>query len=171
VPLTVAFSLSSVVGVSHLTLDSNGDGVVDFQGSTLEGLAVTYSEPGVYVPTVQVTDVQGRVHTTATPIHVSEPAALDAQMQAVWQGVKDAVRSGNIASAAGFFHSDTRDAYQDQLARLNPTTLANIDQIMTTIELVEVGFGGAQYEMLRQGLSFAVWFRIDQDGMWRLRRF
>jgi hypothetical protein len=40
---------------------------------------------------------------------------------------------------------------------------------------VEVGFGGAEYEMLRvrdgQTLSFAVWFQLDQDGLWRLRRF
>ncbi len=46
---------------------------------------------------------------------------------------------------------------------------------MTTISLVGVGFGGAQYEMLRdrdgQTYSFAVWFQIDQDGLWRLRRF
>jgi hypothetical protein len=46
---------------------------------------------------------------------------------------------------------------------------------MTSIQLVEVGFGGAQYEMLRQRgdetLSFAVWFQLDHDGLWRLRRF
>jgi len=40
---------------------------------------------------------------------------------------------------------------------------------------VETGFGGAQYEMLRQGpdqvQSFAVWFMIDSDGIWRLRKF
>jgi hypothetical protein len=46
---------------------------------------------------------------------------------------------------------------------------------MTTIRLVEVGPGGAQYEMLRdldgQTLSFAVWFQLDRDGLWRIRRF
>ena len=80
-----------------------------------------------------------------------------------------------IGRAAGFLHSDTRDAYQAQLALLNPATLANIDQVMTTIDLAEIGFGGAEYEMLRvrdgQTLSFAVWFQLDQDGLWRLRRF
>ncbi len=46
---------------------------------------------------------------------------------------------------------------------------------MTAIRLVELGFGGAQYEMLREDdgetLSFAVWFQVDHDGVWRLRRY
>src|SRR5262249_49949586 len=78
-PLTAAFSLSSLVAISHLTLDSDGNGAVDFQGSTLDGVEVTYAQPGVYVPTVQVTDVQGHLHTAATLVHVSAPAVLDAQ--------------------------------------------------------------------------------------------
>ena len=81
-----------------------------------------------------------------------------------------------LARAAGsFLHSDTRTTYIAQFANLGQSTLAGIDQILTTIQLVDVGFGGAQYEMLRQGpdqaLSFAVWFQIDHDGIWRVRRF
>lgn len=69
---------------------------------------------------------------------------LDARLQAVWQGFKDAVRAGDLPRAQGFIHLDTRAAYGDQLARLSPGTLANIDRYLTTIQLVEVGFGGAQ---------------------------
>ena len=68
-----------------------------------------------------------------------------------------------------------RDRYQTQFSQLNPGTLANVDQIMTSIALVEVGFAGAQYEMLRpsdgQVFSYAVWFQLDLDGLWRIRRF
>src|SRR5438093_11592116 len=126
-------------------------------------------------PTVRVTDAQGQVYNGVTLVQVFDRLALDTQLQAVWDGFKDAVRAGDLTQAAEFLHSDTRDAYQEQLALLNPATLANVDQTMTTIDLVEVGFGGAQYEMLRveggQARSFAVWFQIDEDGLWRLRRF
>lgn len=101
--------------------------------------------------------------------------ALDGQLQAVWQGFKAAVKAGDLPHALAFLHSDTRAAYEQQLTRLSVTTLATIDQYLTTIQLVEVGFGGAQYEMLRlrdgQTRSFAVWFQVDADGVWRVRRF
>jgi len=173
-PLTLGFRLSSLVGVNLIRLESDGDGVVEFQFGTLDGLAFTYTQPGVYMPTVFVTDDQGQ-RSGLTLVQVFDPISLDVQLQAVWNGFKDAVRAGDLASAEGFLHTDTRDDYEEQLALLNPVTLANVDQIMTTINPVEIGFGGAQYEMLRvqdgQTLSFAVWFQIDQDGLWRLRRF
>jgi hypothetical protein len=174
-PLTVGFELSSLVGVSQVALDADGNGAVDVKGPTLDGQTFTYSRPGIYVATVRVTDDQNRVHTAVALVQVSDPAALDARLQAVWQGFKDALKAGTLPQALAFLHRDTRAAYEAQLSRFSPGTLANIDQYLTTIRLVEVGFGGAQYEMLRvrdgQTLSFAVWFQVDQDGVWRLRRF
>ena len=72
-------------------------------------------------------------------------------------------------------HSETRAQYEEVAKQLPAAKLADIDQIMTQINLVEVGPGGAQYEMRRdkdsQTYSFAVWFQLDQDGLWRLQRF
>jgi len=96
-------------------------------------------------------------------------------LQAKWSALKDALRATDIARASAFLHSDTRDGYQTLFSRLDTATLSSIDRYMTTIQLIEVGADGAQFEMLRprggQVLSFAVWFRIDQDGIWRIRRF
>ncbi|HSF07242.1 MAG TPA: hypothetical protein VLG10_15775 [Methylomirabilota bacterium] len=174
-PLTVGFSVSSLIPAHTTALDFDGDGAVDFTGQSLEGQTFTYQQPGIYTATVRITDERGGVHTTATVVPVSDQAALDARLQAIWHGLKDALRAGDLARASTFIHSETRAAYADQLNRFSPTTLASIDTHMTTIQLVEVGPGGAQYEMLRdrdgQTLSFAVWFQLDQDGLWRLRRF
>jgi hypothetical protein len=138
-------------------------------------MTVTYVQPRLYVPTVRVVDAQGQMRTAATLVHVFDRVALDAQIQDTWSSFKNAVRAGDLGRAGSFLHSDTRATYLAQLSNLSPAALAGIDQIMTTIELIDVGFGGAQYEMLRQGpdqlLSFAVWFQIDQDGVWRLRKF
>lgn len=174
-PLTVAFSLSSTVGLVEVALDLEGNGSVEFRGASLDGREFTYAQPGIYTPTVQATGSDGRVHSATAVIEVYDAAALDARLQVLWQGLKDAIRRGDLARAISFVHSDTRDAYAAQLGQLRATTLANIDIYMTTIQRVEVGPGGAQYEMLRQRdgvtLSFAVWFQIDRDGLWRLRRF
>jgi hypothetical protein len=56
-----------------------------------------------------------------------------------------------------------------------PATLGGVDQIMTAIQLVEVGPAAAQYEMRRDEsgdtFSYVVWFQLDQDGLWRALRF
>ncbi len=158
-----------------IDLDLVGDGTVDFSGPTLEGQTFTYPESGLFFPTVMLTDTDGNQHAASAVVQVYDQAALDALLQAKWTGIKDALRTGDVARAVTFTHTAARAAYEAQLTRFSPATLANIDRYMTTIQLVEVGPGGAQYEMLRhrngRTLSFAVWFQLDQDGLWRLRRF
>jgi hypothetical protein len=174
-PLTVGFSLSSLVGVERIALDSKGNGSVDFEGLGLEGQTFEYSRPGVYLPRVQVIDPDGQVHSATTLVQVYDQAALDTRLQAAWRRLKDALRAGDVSRALTLIHSDSRAGYEQLWNQLGATVLARIDQHMTSIQLVEVGFGGAQYEMLRQRgdetLSFAVWFQLDHDGLWRLRRF
>ncbi len=174
-PLPVTFTLSSPGPMTEVALDLEGDGAIDFQGPSLDGQAFTYAQPGLYVPTLTGTDATGATHGAMTLVHVYDVTVLDQRLQAVWRGFKEAVRAGDLARAGSFLHSTARARYQAQLSRLGAATLAAIDSSLTTIQLVEVGVGGAQYEMLRardgQTLSFAVWFQLDADGLWRLRRF
>jgi len=174
-PLRVAFSLLGGPVPAAIHLDLVGDGSVDFSGPSLDGQAFTYDHPGIYFPTVTLTDADGNQVSTGAVVEVDDQATLDTFLQAKWAGIKDALRAGDVAGAVTFIHSEARATYQAQLTRISLATLATIDQYMTPIQLVEVGPGGAQYEMLRdrngQTLSFAVWFQRDQDGLWRLRRF
>jgi hypothetical protein len=174
-PLTVGFDLSAQFGVSQIALDIDGDGIPDFQGANLAGVSFTLSRPGIYLPQATVADLGGRVWTATTIIQVFDRAALDQRLQAVWRNVRDALRAGAVAGAVAFIHSETREQYRAQFDQFGPSTLGGVDQIMTGIELVEVGFAAAQYEMLRaqdgQVFSYAVWFHLDQDGLWRLRQF
>ena len=174
-PLTVAFSLFGVPAAATIELDVKGNGTEKFTGASLEGQTFRYDQPGLYVPRVTVTGAQRPPLTASAIVQVYDQLALDASLQAKWTGLKAALRAKEVARAAAFIHTETRAGYQAQFSRFRPATLATIDRYMTTIQLVEIGLGGAQYEMLRvrngQTLSFAVWFQLDQDGLWRLRRF
>jgi hypothetical protein len=174
-PLTVAFSVAGAPPSDRVELDVDGNGTIEVSGPSLDGQTFTYTQPGVYTPRAIVTDAQGGRMTVSAVVEVMDRATLDLLLQAKWNALKDSLRAGDVARAVGFIHADTRAAYEAQLTRFSPGTLANIDRYLTTIDLVEVGPGGAQAEMLRargdQVRSFAVWFRIDRDGLWRLRRF
>jgi hypothetical protein len=104
-------------------------------------------------------------------IAVSAPPALVVK----WEGMKDALRRGDVPTALGFIHSSARERFRRVFESLPSDRLALIDQYLRTIEPVEIGYNGAEYKMrrVRGGdiLSFPVWFQIDADGIWRLVMF
>lgn len=123
---------------------------------------------------VPVMDATATTEAT-TIVQVSDPAAMDAHLQDKWEGMKDALRRGDIPAALAFIHSESRDRYEVTFRRLTPAQLATIDQHLPTIHPVEIGPNGAEYELRRtrdgQTFSYAVWFQVDADGVWRIRMF
>jgi len=175
VPLTTGFTYSSPVPLAHLALDVDGDGVPEADETTIDAFTFTYTQLGLYLPRLSVTDARGNSYTTVGIVHAADPAAMDARLQPVWQGVKDALRVGDLTSAAQFVHSDRRPAYLRAWSQLPVDTISSVDQIMTRVQLMEVGPGAAQYDMRRdesgQTFSYPVWFQLDQDGLWRGLKF
>jgi hypothetical protein len=143
---------------------------------TSNGLADGITHPRITqrAPEVRVTDTIATTEATAV-VQVSDPAAMHAQLQAKWEGMKDALRRGDIPAALTFIHSESRDRYEATFRRLTPAQLATIDQYLTTIHPVRIGPNGAEYEMHRtrdgRTLSYAVFFQVDADGVWRIRMF
>jgi sugar lactone lactonase YvrE len=174
-PLTVRIGLRGWKE-AHVAIDIDADGTNEFEGRPAgNDRYVTYDRPGVYMPTVVVTTNEGIVQTRRGRVEVYDAAALDARLQAVWRGFKDALREGDVQTAVQFIAAERRQAWADYFESLPPDAFADVDLVFTTVTLVEVGYGGAQYEMLaeRDGLfySYAIWFQTDEDGRWRLWRF
>lgn len=174
-PLNVRIGLRGWSG-SVVTIDVDGDGTNEFDGR-LDGedFPVTYERAGVYLPTVHIATPDGEILARRGVVEVYDPAVLDARLQTVWSGFKDALREASVETAVNFITAGRRSAWAEYFAALPPDAFADVDLVFTDMTLVEVGAGGAQYEMVaeRDGLlySYAVWFRIDDDGRWRLWRF
>ena len=108
-------------------------------------------------------------------VEVYDRPALDTQLQTTWRAFTAALRAGDVDLAVSFIAEERRQPWTDYLRALPADGLADVDRLFTSITLVDVGAGGAQYEMVaeRDGLlySYAVWFQVDSDGRWRLWQF
>ena len=172
-PLTVSFSLLGATP-GTIALDLDGDGVIDFTGTSLAGQRFIYTRPGLYVATATAIDPEGRQTTATTLVHAYDVGALDTLLQAKWRGLKDALRAGEVARAVGYIGADSRDDYATAF-QIIATRLPAIDTILTDLTLVRVGDGSALYRATRTdaGLvrGFDVRFAADADGVWRIERF
>jgi hypothetical protein len=173
-PLHVTFRLVSRVPATLVALDLEGQGAIAHQGTLLDEPTFTYPTPGIYVPTVTVTDDQGATHTARRLLHVLDRAVLDSRLQARWLALKDALRQGDVARALDVMTLEVRGAYRDLLTALT-IPLAQIDQILTDVELVDLDENRAEYQMVRmdngEPTSYLVLFARDVDGVWRLKFF
>lgn len=172
-PLAVELTLISTVAVSQITVDQDGDGVTDFQGTTLEGLRFTYTQPGVYLATATVTGPSGTERGSAI-IQVYDRAELEQLLQAKWLAIKDRLRTGNVAGAVEFIAMRARDRYRTSLEAI-AADLPQIDSILTPLTFVSVWGPEATFQMQRTdgGIvkNFEVRFSVDDDGVWRLTVF
>ncbi len=172
-PLSVELTLMSDVAVTQIAVDQDGDGDTDFQGTTLDGLRFTYTQPGVYLATATVTGAGGTEHGSAI-IQVYDRAELERLLQAKWLAVKDRLRAGNVAGAVQFIAMSARDRYRTALEAI-AADLPEIDSILTPLTFVSVWGPEATFQMQRTDggvvKSFEVRFGVDDDGVWRLTAF
>lgn len=172
-PLAVELTLMSTVDVSQITVDQDGDGIADFQGTSVDGLRFTYTRPGVYVATATATGASGTQHASAI-IQVYDRAALELLLQAKWMAMKDRLRSGDVAGAVQYIRIRSRDRYRSALEAI-AADLPDIDSILTPLTFVDMWGPEATFQMQRTDggvvKNFEVRFGIDTDGVWRLAAF
>jgi hypothetical protein len=171
-PLSVRFTVAALADGAEVRLDL-GDGRV-FTHPDLDTLTFTYDRPGLYFPTVTLTDPAGTIDRVSVLVDVVDRVAFDARLRARWTALKDALRAGDLARALDAVAIPARDHYRELLSALT-VPLSAIDQVLTDIELVDADEFQAEYQMLRddngERLSYYVRFVKDQDGLWRLEFF
>jgi hypothetical protein len=173
-PLTVRFSLFGQALGARVELDADGDGVADFSGDRLRSHPVTFARPGLYTPGVTVIDGQGTRVTLTAVVVVDDRITFDAQLQAKWSGLRDALRRADIEGALRFVATGTKDAFRADFTIL-AAFLPALGGALEDIRLVAVRGNLAEYELVTtefgQTLSYYVEFVRDDDGIWRIAFF
>jgi hypothetical protein len=170
----IGFSLVSLNEISQIELDGNGDGTIDFTGTTLEGLTVTFAEPGLYYPKVRVTDTNSVLYTATGAVQILDINQLDLLLQGKWDAMKNALRAGDTAAAASYIVTAKQAFYQNIFNNLT-ISFSAIDQYLPGLTLVEQWHNAVEYEITRtegpDQVTYMVLFTIDDDGVWRIKFF
>jgi hypothetical protein len=173
-PLVINFRLSSDVAITQVSLDANGDGIVDYSGPQLDQFPFTFTQPGVYLASATAASAQGSQVTASALVQVFDPTQLDGILRAKWAALRDALRIGDINAALAQVAQRARSQYEEGFQIIS-AQLPNIDQILPNVSLVEFRENEAIYSGTRLDdgvlITFEVRFVIDGDGVWRLRSF
>lgn len=171
---SVGFSLVSTNEIVHIELDGNGDGTVDFSGADLEGVTVTFADPGLYYPTVRATDINSTVHTATGIVQILDISQLDQQLQSKWNAMKNALRTGDTVTAASFIVKAKQAFYQNIFNNLT-ISFSDIDQYLPNLTFIEQWHNAVEYEITRtegpDNITYMVLFVRDEDGIWRIKFF
>ncbi|MGH7331184.1 MAG: Ig-like domain-containing protein [Candidatus Rokuibacteriota bacterium] len=170
-PLVVTFSMRGSIHSTAVELDLDGNGTIDFSGQHLEGEAFSYRQPGVYLPTVTITDSQGTRRSASTVLHVMDGNTLEALLEAKWSALKEAFRRGDIDGALQAVAGEVRHRYRPV-----------VEAIGDDLPAFALTVGDLHIISLRNGLAEAVTVRLedgqrdvhfiyfapDGDGIWRI---
>ena len=172
-PLQIFFLASTFTPVSY-QMDFEGDGVIDYTGTTFEDITYTYTSEGIFYPTLTVTDDQGNTYSDTIAITVLSKTEIDNLLKGKWEGMKEALAEGNIEGALEFFVERSKDKYRSIFEALKDQ-LPVIMGTFIEFNIVNVFENIAEYEIVvnEEGVlySYPGLLIKDTNGIWKFKNF
>ncbi len=155
--------------------DFDGDGFEDESGADLSEATWSYSESGLYLPELTVTDSVGNTSSTTAVVNVFTREDMQLILGAKWDGMKAELLSGDTEGALGFFVESSRPRYAKAFEKLS----SKLDQVFNRTEelvVMSVEEGVAKCENFVKEddgntYMYPVYMVLDSDGIWRIERF
>ena len=171
VPLAVTWKVVNNTGraLIECELDPTGDGIFEPPVLSLDGTNTAYTMPGLWLPTLRVTDDQGAVHTATTALLASSPASVSAHFDALWTGFKSRLQTGDIAGALSFLSPTLRPRMERVFQDLG-ADLAAVASIFGDVHLTDQVGELAEALLVQDEPSgrqlYFIQFRRDSLGRW-----
>ena len=173
-PLQVYFSVTTtnITPVSY-QMDFEGNGVVDYTGTTFEDINHTYTTEGIYYPKITVIDNFGNAYSDSIAIIVLNSADLDSLLRGKWTSMINSLATGDTTRALTYISSATKTPYQEMFNALTGQ-LPSIVATQTEFNLISIK-RSAEYKLvtLENGTkySYEVIFIKDNNGIWMIMEF
>src|SRR3972149_523111 len=174
-PLTAYFSneTSNLTPASY-QIDFEGDGVIDYAGTTFESISHTYTSEGIFYPTMVVVDNLGNSYTDTTAITILTMTEMDTLLKGKWEGMKGALTTGDVEGAVRYFADNSKERYRTIFTAIQDK-ISNIAANMQGIQLIYLKNNIAKYRIKRSEtmgeITYYIYFELDENGIWRIRQF
>ncbi len=175
-PLTTYFSVSTATPnqITGYQIDFEGDGIIDFSGTSFDNVTHTYTSEGIFYPTVTVIDNQGNIYADTIAITVMNKAEIDTLLKGKWEGAKGALKNKDIEGALGYFVERSKERYRTIFEALKDQLPAILDTFVE-FNIADVYDNIAGYEIVanENGIlySYPGLFMRDTSGLWKFRDF
>ncbi len=172
-PLTVRFNLEVGLGrpIVRYDFDTNGDGTADITSATFENVAITYTTPGLFTPTLTATDDLGATFVVATAVQVLDTASTVAMLTSKWDALKAALGRADVEAALQTVAGGVRDRYRSALEALGADLVALAAQL-GDLQVLSVENGLAETVTVRledgERRLYFIYLVPDDDGIWRI---
>ncbi|OGW46268.1 MAG: hypothetical protein A2Y66_04930 [Nitrospirae bacterium RBG_13_41_22] len=179
-PLTTYFSVSTDIPnpVVSYQIDYEGDGTIDYTGTTFEDINHTYMSEGIYFPTLTTTDNQGNTFSDTIAVTVLSKTEIDTMLKGKWERMKNYLVKQDIAKALNYYLEESKQLYED-IYTVFYDQLPQIAQEMQDIQLIYVKNNTAKYRLRENELyggkietiTYYIYFVVDTDGLWKIYRY
>jgi len=174
--LTTYFSITEEIPdtITNYQIDFEGDGVIDYQGTTFDNITHTYTQEGIFFPTATVTDDKGNTYSDTIGITVLNKTEIDALLKGKWEEMKEKLKNKDVEGAITYFDSASQEKYRSVFTSLL-NSLPDITANMQTIEIISIENGVAEYRIKRMEdvgeLTYYIYFAKDANGLWKIDKF
>jgi hypothetical protein len=175
--VTLRASIAIEHPVTQIQWDHQGDGVNDAQGPDLLEQTVIFTQPGLYLPKVIVTDNVGNTFEATAVVQVLDAVAFEVMLNAEWSGMMGALAQGEIQQALSHIVKSKREVMRHdwtvlkehlgELAAIFSVPLHLTDGQGTRV----VVQGSTPLTMGSVQFPLEVEFILDTDGQWRIRNY
>jgi hypothetical protein len=175
-PLTSYFTVTTEIpnAVTTYQMDFEGDGTIDYTGSTFEDIFHTYTTEGIYYPTVIITDDKGNTYTDVIGIVVVNRGQIDGLLKGKWMSMTNSLIVKDIATALTFIASGSRSAYEQMFNALYDQ-LPSITETQRELNLIYIADNIAKYRLVtfenNKFYSYEVTFVKDAKGAWKILQY
>ncbi|MHB8535100.1 MAG: hypothetical protein ACYDBW_06590 [Sulfuricaulis sp.] len=173
-PLTTRFipTLNNGRILQRIDADANGDGTTDLTiTDPTQPIEYLYNAPGTYRPWIIATDSQGQTYTQALVVVVQDPQKMDQFFTAIWNGMNNALKGGDVNAAVHYLNESAKHKYQPVFQALLPKMgeiVASYSPLYRLSVTEDIGEYAIQRSYNGGSRVYLTYFLKDADGVWRV---
>lgn len=157
--------------ITQIDVDYEGDDIIDFTTDVeQEVFSTTFSEPGIYRPTITIT-TENTTYKKQTVILVQSRESMIQMLTAIWDGMNQALVQGDITTALTYLDDFGKKQYGPVFEVLKdkmPQIVQSYSIPKGVLITGNIGELAVNRDYKGQNRIYFIYFMRGKDGVWKL---